>query len=73
MKFIEIIKTAIIAASIIATAVILNTSFQQYLKIQAVHGCANTSQVNWSNLDNNSQTKEPYPPAYEKCLKDKGY
>lgn len=43
------------------------------LYVQAVDECQKTAKMNWTDQNNGSQVTEPYKPAYEKCLKDKGY
>lgn len=46
---------------------------ERELKIQAVSDCAKTASSTWKDLKNNSDVTEPYKPAYDQCLKDKGF
>jgi hypothetical protein len=43
------------------------------LKVIAIDQCGKIATSKWQDAKNNTEVTETYQPAYEKCLKDKGY
>lgn len=72
-KTIDKILTAIIFSAAFLVAIYLTLGkLEKYLKIKAMHQCAQIASVSYTN-DEGATVTEPYKPVYESCLKMKGY
>ena len=81
MKKIEqYVQPGMIIVTVLVVLFVVRGEFRTYLslrerevKIQAVADCAKTASSTWKDIKNNSDVTEPYKPAYDQCLQDKGY
>ncbi len=75
--------TIVISAVFMALGLLVHRSLNQYwqkkiqveerkLLIEAVYSCGQVTSATWRDAEG-TQVTEPYRPAYEKCLRDKGY
>ena len=68
----KIITALIFAGVFFLTTQMALDKVEKYLKIKAVHECAQIASVSYTNADGATVT-EPYKPAFESCLETKGY
>jgi len=72
----KLIQTIIIAGVLLGLGFMAKQTLDIYLEKkllnEAVGQCAQISTGSWKTRDG-SEVKEPYWPAYEKCMKEKGY
>lgn len=73
MKTVPIMIIALALAAI--TLFVMNgvtAYWQKKLLNEAVNGCIAAGKANWTDA-NNVSISAPYEPAYENCMKEKGY
>lgn len=68
----KILPSAIIAAVLIISIVILKDEIEKYLTVKAINECSQTATVTYTNAEG-AKITEPYKPSFEKCLELKGY
>ena len=75
----NIIAGAFIGAAIVITVLLLMPKVDRWLEIkqeqvtnQAIESCGLSANVVWEDAENGAQVTEPYDPAYQECLRDKG-
>lgn len=80
----NVIGTIIISVAIVIVAFFARMQFSTYwqsqtqlaekkLRIEAVDQCDKVASVKWISSKDNSEVTEPYQPAFDKCMKNKGY
>jgi len=80
----NILPAVLISLAIVIAGSFINDSLRYYwqskleleqekLLMEAVDGCSKIATGRWIDRNTGAEIIEPYKPAYEKCLKDKGY